>query len=325
MKKTALITGVSGQDGAYLSKLLLNRGYRVIGLSHRGEMGNLRYLEVDKKIELEVGQVNDQAFIERVVKSSQPDELYHLAGLSAPAESWNKVREFTEVNTVGILNILEAVRHLSVKTKIFNAATSEMFGRNHEAGAQSENTAIDPTNPYAVTKVYSYWMSNVYRISYKMFCANGILFNHESPLRDQRFVTRKISEGVAKISRGLQKKLILGNTESTRDWGYAEDYVEAMWLMLQTDEPDSYVISTGITHSIGDFIREAFKVVGSDDYSEYIEIYKALFRPIELANLYGFSKKAQEKLGWKPRTSFEELVRIMVIADLNRIDNQSQS
>ncbi|MDH5681907.1 MAG: GDP-mannose 4,6-dehydratase [Spirochaetota bacterium] len=321
MKKKAFITGITGQDGAYLSEYLLNKGYRVTGLSHSGNISNLQYLGVDKDIELEKGSLADKDKIFGLIKSIKPDEVYHLGGMTAPGDSWNQVEEFTEINVDGSLYLLEAIKLHSAQAKFFNAATSEMFGNNHDNGWQTEETPFHPTNPYAVTKIYSYWMTNVYRDSFKLFCANGILFSHESPLRAMRFVTRKISDGVARIKLGLKDKIVLGNIESQRDWGFAGDYVEAIWLILQQDSPDNFIISSGKVHSIKEYLKLAFEHVGISNWEKYIEIDKKFFRPVDLTHLYGHSGKAKKILGWEAKTSFEEIVKMMVDSDLSRLQN----
>jgi GDPmannose 4,6-dehydratase len=323
LKKKAFITGITGQDGAYLSRLLLEKDYDVYGLTVSGVDENLKYLNILDQVSLEQGNLTDNIKITRIIETLKPDELYHLGGMSAPGESWVKVREFTDVNVDGTLNLLEAVREKSPKTKFFNSATSEMFGNNHCDGQLTEETPFHPTNPYAVSKIHTYWMSNVYRDSYKLFCSNGILFSHESPLRNIRFVTRKISDGVAKIKLGLKDKITLGNIESKRDWGFAGDYVEAMWLMLQQEVPDNFIISSGNVYSIKDFLILAFQYVGIKDWESYIEIDRNLYRPIDLNYLSGHSMKAKSILGWEATMGIDDIVKEMVEADLlrNRLIN----
>ena len=318
-KKQAFITGITGQDGTYLSEYLLKKGYRVTGLSHSGNLSNLKYLGIDTDVEIDMGSLTDKEKIFGIIKTLKPDEIYHLGGMTAPGDSWNQVEEFTEINVDGSLYLLEAMKLYSSRSKFFNAATSEMFGNNHDNGWQTEETPFHPTNPYAVTKIYSFWMTNVYRDSYKLFCANGILFSHESPLRAIRFVTRKISDGVARINLGLKDKIVLGNIESQRDWGFAGDYVEAIWLMLQQDKPDNFIISSGKVHSIKEYLSLAFEYVGIRNWEKHIEIDKNLFRPIDLTHLYGHSGKAKKFLGWEAKTSFEDIVKLMVKSDLDRV------
>ena len=315
-KKSAFLTGITGQDGAYLARLLLGKDYRVIGTTHSETIDNLKYLGIDKEIELEKVNLTDRDKLFQIIKKLKPEEVYHLGGMTAPGDSWDQVDTYTHVNVDGTLYLLEAIRNLSCHSRFFNAATSEMFGNNHEKGWQTEETPFHPTNPYAVTKIYSYWMTNIYRDSFKMFCSNGILFSHESPLRAKHFVTRKISDGIAKIKLGLADKITLGNIESKRDWGFAGDYVEAIWLMLQQNEPDNFIISSGEVHSIKEFLKLAFEHVGISNWESYIEIDKRFFRPLDLTHLYGHSGKAKKILGWKAKTSFEDIVKMMVDSDL---------
>ncbi len=318
--RTALITGVLGQDGSYLSRLLLDKGYRVIGLIRSpADYSNHDYLGIAGRVDCRECDLNDERAIAEAIATTRPDEIYHLGGLSSPGKSWATPKAYTETNAFGTLYLLEAIRKHAPNARLFNAATSEMFGMGHEQGLQTENTPFLPTNPYAVTKTYAYWMADVYRKSYGLFIANGILFSHESPLRQLDFVTRKISHGVAAIKLGLAENLRLGNLDSRRDWGYAGDYVRAMWMMLQHSVADNFVISTGTVHSIGDFLRAAFGRVGIADWERYIEIDKALYRPVDLDNLYGQSSKAMTVLGWKPTVGFTELVGMMVDADLERL------
>lgn len=316
--KKALITGVTGQDGAYLARLLLENGYKVFGFLHSGSKENLEYLNILDKLELVEGDLNDKQKVYQVVKDIKPDEIYHLGGLTAPGESWEHVERFTDVNVGGTLNLLEAFKKYSPNSKFFNAATSEMFGNNNDNGWQTEETPFHPTNPYAVTKIYSYWMTNIYRDSYKLFCSNGILFSHESPLRDKRFVTRKISDGVAKIKLGIDDNITLGNINSRRDWGFAGDYVEVMWMILQQKKPDNFIISSGEVHSIKEFIELAFNYVEIENWEQYIKIDPKFYRPVDLCHLYGHSGKVKKEFGWEAKTKFEDLVKMMVEADLKR-------
>ena len=318
--RTALITGVLGQDGSYLSRLLLDKGYRVAGLIRPpADFYNHEYLGIAGRVDYRECDLSDEPAVAGVVAALRPDEVYHLGGLSSPGKSWAAPKAYTETNAFGSLYLLEAIRKHAPQARVFNAATSEMFGMGHEQGLQTENTPFLPTNPYAVTKTYAYWMADVYRKSYGLFIANGILFSHESPLRQLDFVTRKISHGVAAIKLGLAENLRLGNLDSRRDWGFAGDYVRAMWMMLQHSVADNFVISTGTVHSIRDFLHAAFGRVGIADWERYIEIDKALYRPVDLDNLYGQSSKAMTVLGWKPTVGFDELVGMMVDADLKRL------
>ncbi len=316
----ALITGIVGQDGSYVSRLLIQKGYHVIGLKRSSSsLTNNDWLGVTREIEYIDCDLQDEAKLTTIIARYQPAELYHLGGLSAPGASWADPKNYTTTNVLGALTILEAIRLHSPKTKLFNAATSEMFGNSHQQGFQSEQTPFLPTNPYAVTKIYAYWMANIYRQSYSLFIANSILFSHESPLRGEQFVTRKISQGVAKIKLGLAKTINLGNIESKRDWGFAGDYVEAMWRMLQQPKPDDFVLSTGQVHSIREFLTAAFAVVGISNWELYITNDPKFYRPIDLNNLYGSNSKAKQVLGWQPQCSFEQLVAMMVEADLKRL------
>ena len=320
--KRALITGITGQDGAYLAKLLLDKGYDVYGLVRRLSTPNLWRLEelgIDKKVEFVEGDMTDQESLNRAVKLSNPDEVYNLAAQSFVATSWKQPVLTAEVDALGVIKILNAVREFAPGARFYQASSSEMFGNSSADDVKDESTPLHPTSPYAISKLFAHWITVNYKESYDMYTCCGILFNHESPLRGIEFVTRKISDGVARIKLGLEDKLMLGNLDAERDWGYAGDYVEAMWLMLQQDEPDNYVISTGLTHSVKDFCREAFKVIGIDDFEKYIGQDERYMRPSELHTLTGGSEKAKKDLGWEPKVSFEELVKMMVEADLKRL------
>lgn len=322
MKKIALITGILGQDGPYLAKLLLEKDYTVYGLIKRyanPNFSNLDYLEITDKIEYISGDMTDEASLMNIIKSIQPDEVYNLAAQSFVGASWDQSKLTTEVNSLGVLYLLNAIKFFSPATKFYQASTSEMFGNSHNGGLQTEETPFHPRSPYAISKLYSYWITNNFKESYGMFCCNGILFNHESPIRGKEFVTRKISDGVARIKLGLDDEIRLGNLDSKRDWGFAGDFVEAMWLMMQSKEPDNYIISTGETHSIRDFLDVAFNHVGIKDWEKYVKIDPRFKRPAELFSLHGKSDKARKKLGWKPKVKFEELVKMMVDADLKRL------
>jgi GDPmannose 4,6-dehydratase len=323
MQKTALITGILGQDGPYLAKLLLEKDYKVYGLMRRyshPDFSNLDYLGITDRIEYLSGDLTDESSLMNIIKNIHFDEVYNLAAQSFVGSSWDQSKLTTEVNAMGVLYLLNAIKYFSPTTKFYQASTSEMFGNNHIGGIQSEETPFHPRSPYGISKLYAYWMTINFRESYGMFCANGILFNHESPIRGIDFVTRKISDGVARIKLGLSDSISLGNLESKRDWGFAGDYVEAMWLMLQQPEPDNYIVSTGINHSIADFLDVAFNHVGIADWKEYVRIDPRFKRPAELFVLQGKSNKAKEKLGWEPKVGFEELVKMMVDADIKRLE-----
>ncbi|OGY82369.1 MAG: GDP-mannose 4,6-dehydratase [Candidatus Kerfeldbacteria bacterium RIFCSPHIGHO2_12_FULL_48_17] len=325
MKKTALITGIIGQDGAYLAKILLAKGYHVYGLMRRyatPQFNNTDYLGITKDIEFVFGDMTDESSILNLIKSLRPDEVYNLAAQSFVGISWDLPKMTTEVNSLGVMYMLNALKLFSPQTKFYQASTSEMFGNSHKDGLQTEQTPFHPRSPYAISKLYSHWLTINYRESYNMFCASGILFNHESPIRGMEFVTRKISHGVAQIALGLAQEIRLGNLDSKRDWGFAGDYVEAMWLMLQQEKADDYLISTGETHSIRDFLQIAFAHVGIQDWEKYITIDPRFKRPAEVFALHGKSDKAREKLGWVPKVKFEELVKMMVDADVARLKHK---
>ncbi|MFA5178380.1 MAG: GDP-mannose 4,6-dehydratase [Candidatus Paceibacterota bacterium] len=322
MKKTALITGILGQDGPYLAKLLLEKDYKVYGLMRRysnPNFSNTDYLGITDQIDFISGDMTDEASLINIIKNIHFDEVYNLAAQSFVGSSWDQARLTTEVNALGVLYLLNAIKYFSPLTKFYQASTSEMFGNSHINGLQTEETPFNPRSPYAISKLYAYWMTINFKESYGMFCANGILFNHESPIRGKEFVTRKISDGVAKIKLGLENEIRLGNIDSRRDWGFAGDYVEAMWLMMQQEKPDNYIISTGETYSIKDYLDIAFNYVGIGDWSKYVKIDPNFKRPAELFYLHGKSDKAKEKLGWEPKIKFDELVKMMVEADLDRI------
>ena len=317
MGKSALITGITGQDGSYLAEFLLAKGYKVFGLVRRlstPNTENIRHL-IDQ-VELISGDLLDQKSLDDAMREAQPDEVYNLAAQSFVKTSWNQAVLTGEYTALGVTRVLEAVRTVNPKIKFYQASSSEMFGKVTEV-PQRETTRFYPRSPYGVAKVYGHYITLNYRESYDMFACSGILFNHESPRRGIEFVTRKISHAVARISLGKQDKIVLGNLDSKRDWGYAGDYVEAMWLMLQQDEPDDYVVATGETHSIQEFVEEAFKVIGIEDWRKHIESNNPKFmRPAEVESLIGDYSKANKVLGWKPKTSFKELVKMMVSEDL---------
>lgn len=320
--KTALVTGILGQDGPYLAKLLLEKEYKVYGLIRRysnPNFGNTDYLGVTDKIDFLSGDMADEASLLNIIKTTRPDEVYNLAAQSFVGSSWDQSRITTEINAVGVLYLLNAIKLLSPTTKFYQASTSEMFGNSNVDGLQTEETPFHPRSPYAIAKLYAYWATINFRESYGMFCSNGILFNHESPIRGIEFVTRKISDGVARIKLGLSDEIRLGNIESKRDWGFAGDYVEAMWLMLQQEKADNYIISTGETHSIRDFLSIAFDYVGIVEWEKYVKIDPRYKRPAELFSLHGKSDKALKNLGWQPKIKFEQLVKMMVDADIRRL------
>lgn len=328
MKKTALITGVTGQDGGYLAKLLLEKGYRVFGMMERSTrypFANLDYLGITGDVDYLDGDMGDEASLIHAVRQSHPDEIYNLAAQSFVGTSWQQPIVSTDVNAAGVLRLLEAMRHFAPTARFYQASTSEMYGNSHNEGLQTEETPFHPRSPYAIAKLYAYWIVNNYKESYSLFCANGILFNHESPIRGKEFVTRKITDAVARIKLGLLDKIGLGNLESERDWGFAGDYVDAMWRMLQQDEPDNYIVSTGKNHSIRQFLDVAFTHVGIEDWSKHVYIDPAFKRPVELHKLRGSSSKAHDVLGWQPQVDFNELVKMMVDADLERLRKKSNA
>lgn len=323
--KTALVTGVLGQDGAYLSKLLLDKGYKVFGLIRRYSrptFDNTDYLGITNDIEYLTGELTDECSLMNIVNLVRPDELYNLAAQSFVGISWEQPKFTTEVNAMGVLYLLNAVKMHSPATKFYQASTSEMFGNSHTNHQQNENTPFHPVSPYAIAKLYAYWIVNNYKQSYGIYCVNGILFNHESPLRGIEFVTRKISDGVARIKLGLASEIRLGNVDSRRDWGYAGDFVEAMYLMLQQEKPDNYVVATGETHSIRDYLTIAFNHAGIADWERFITIDPRFKRPAELHALQGDAQKAHTTLNWKPKVKFEDLVKMMVDADINRLSTK---
>lgn len=322
MKKSALITGILGQDGPYLAKFLLEKDYKVFGLVRRGSnpnFSNLEYLEILDDVEYVSGDLTDEASLINVIKTIRPTEVYNLAAQSFVGSSWEQAKLTTEINSLGVLHLLNAIKFFSPTTKYYQASTSEMFGAGHDGGIQDEQTRFYPRSPYAISKLYAHWMTINYRESYGMFACSGILFNHESPIRGKEFVTRKISDGVARIKLGLKKDLKLGNLDARRDWGFAGDYVHAMYLMLQQDAPDDYVVGTGQNHSVKDFVEESFKHIGIKDWKKYVKRDPRYMRPAEVHNLKSRPDKVMKKLGWKPKVKFEELVAMMVEADLKRL------
>ena len=322
--KTALISGVTGQDGSYLAEFLLEKGYRVHGIIRRSSSfnsGRIAHIfqdphEPNPHFQLHYGDLADGSRLEKLIEIIQPDEVYNLGAQSHVRVSFDEPVYTADVVAIGTLRLLEAIRNVGgiQSVKFYQASSSEIFGLVHEI-PQRETTPLHPRSPYACAKVFAYYQVRNYREAYGLFASNGILFNHESPRRGETFVTRKITRGMARILAGKDKKIYLGNLDAQRDWGYAKDYVEAMWLMLQHNEPDDFVVATGETHSVRTFLDKAFKCVGLD-WRDYVEFDSRYLRPAEVDVLIGDASKARDKLGWKPRTSFDELVRIMVEADL---------
>jgi len=325
---TCLITGVTGQDGAYLSQFLLQQGYRVIGLLRRSASSDtvgerLRWLGILDEVELVDGDLVDLSSLVRILQKYQPTEIYNLGAQSFVAASWNQPLLTGQVTGLGATNLLEAMRIVLPEARYYQASSSEMFGRIQEP-IQNERTPFYPRSPYAVAKLYAHWMTVNYRESFGMFALSGILFNHESPLRSIEFVTRKITDGVARIKLGMTRELALGNLEAKRDWGHARDYVRAMWLMLQQSEPDDYVVATGRNTSVRDFCRIAFSYVGLN-YEEHVVSRSELMRPAEVDVLLGDSSKAQQKLGWQPTVPLEDMIAEMVDADVERHRKRRQA
>ncbi len=318
--KKALITGITGQDGAYLAKFLLEKGYKIYGIYRRLSTPNfwrLQYLDIFEKINLIPADLIDSASLIEAIKISEPEEVYHLAAQSFVGASFEQAIGTGEITGLGVTRVLEAIRQINPKIRFYQASTSELYGNGKTQGSFNEKDLFQPASPYAAAKLYGYWITRIYREGYGIFACNGILFNHESPLRGLEFVTRKISNSVAKISLGIEKELRLGNLEAKRDWGYAPEYVESMWLMLQQKEPDDYVIATNETHNVKEFCEKAFNIVGLD-YKKYIKIDKRFLRPFDVNYLKGDYSNAEEKLGWEPKTKFNRLVEVMVKEDLNR-------
>lgn len=317
MSKVALITGINGMDGSHLADFLLNKNYTVYGLERRSSGENRTNIaHIEDKIKFIKGDLTDQNSLLRALKECNPDEVYNLAAQSFVGESWNTPEHTSEVTGLGVLRMLEAIREYGHdKIKFYQASSSEMFGRMVE-NPSKETTPFYPRSPYGVAKLYGHWITKNYRESYNMFACSGILFNHESERRGFEFVTRKITNGIAKIHLGLADHITLGNLDAKRDWGYAPNYVEAMWLMLQQDKPDDYVIATGDTWSIRDFLDEAFLTIGISDWEPYIKIDPKFIRPAEVDILRGDCTKAKQELGWVPKTSFKEMVHIMVKNDI---------
>lgn len=319
-KRVALITGITGQDGSYLADFLLSKGYRVVGMVRRTSSDNLaRLKEIRQDIEIQPGDLLDQYSLAKLIQDVQPHEIYNLAAQSFVPTSWDQPVLTAEFTGIGVTRILEAIRHTDTSIRFYQASSSEMFGKVQEV-PQSENTPFYPRSPYGVAKVYGHFITVNYRESYNLFAVSGILFNHESPRRGLEFVTRKITDGVARIKLGLATELRLGNLEAKRDWGFAGDYVRAMWMMLQQDVPQDYVVATGETHSVREFVQIAFDHAGLD-WQKHVVVDPKFFRPAEVDLLIGDPAKAQKDLGWKPETSFPDLVKMMVDADIARLRN----
>jgi len=325
--KTALITGITGQDGAYLAQLLLSKGYKVYGTFRRisqPNFGRLNYLGITNKIVMVPFDLLDQSSIIEALKLAKPDEIYNLAAQSYVGASFEQPIATGEITGIGVTRILDAVRLLCPEAKFYQASTSEMFG-DTKVKPQNEETAFTPSSPYATAKLYAHHLVINYRKAYNLFACCGILFNHESPIRGIEFVTRKITYNLAKIKLGLSKKIYLGNIKAKRDWGYAKDYVEAMWLMLQAESPEEYVIATGKNYSVQEFGKKSFSVLGLD-FNDYVEVKEELERPVDVRNLIGDPSKAIKNLGWNPnKTSIDDLINMMVTSDYHLVKRQKEN
>ena len=318
MSKRAIITGITGQDGSYLAELLLSKGYEVFGTVRRASAPNYwRIQPLLDRVTIKPADLLDQLSIIRLVDDVRPHEFYNLAAMSFVPASWDQPMLTGEFNAQGVTRVLEAIRHVDPTIRIYQASSSEMFGKVREV-PQTELTPFYPRSPYGVSKVFAHYITVNYRESYNLFAVSGMLFNHESPRRGIEFVTRKVTDAVARIKLGLQDTLMLGNLDAKRDWGFAGDYVQAMWLMLQQDRPDDYVIATGISHSVRDLVEIAFRHAGLD-WNTYVKLDPALIRPAEVEHLIGDSSKARRQLGWTPTVDFSGLVKMMVDADLQRV------
>ena len=320
--KKALVTGVTGQDGAYLSKILLEKGYKVYGTFRRVSTPNfwrLQTLNVYSKIHLIPADLLDMGSLLEALKVSDPDEVYNLAASSYVGTSFEQAVGNAEITGLAVTKLLEAILHQNSNIKFYQASTSEMYG-NNKFKTQNEETPFSPSSPYAISKLYAHWITNVYRKSYDIFATCGILFNHESPLRGMEFVSRKITNAAAEISLGLKNKLVLGNLQAQRDWGFAEEYMQAVHKTMQQEKPDNFVICTGESHKVSDFAKEAFDIVGLN-WKKYVKTDKKFFRPLELDYLRGDAKKAAKQLKWKPKTTFKKLVKMMVDEDVKRWKN----
>ena len=324
MVRTALITGITGQDGSYLAEFLLEKGYRVVGMTRRSSTAtNERIAHLHGRLELVQGDLLDQASLVAALRDARPDEVYNLAAQSFVPTSWNQPVLTGEFTGLGVTRMLEAIRQVDGGIRFYQASSSEMFGKVREV-PQTELTPFHPRSPYGVAKAYGHFLTVNYRESYGMFAVSGILFNHESPRRGLEFVTRKVTDGAARVARGLTDRLPLGNLDAERDWGFAGDYVRAMWSMLQQDTPVDYVVATGISHSVRDLCRVAFERVGLD-FRQHVDEDPALFRPAEVDHLRGDASKARAELGWEPVVGFDELVGMMVDADMERVEREVAS
>lgn len=320
-QKKALITGITGQDAYYLSELLLGKGYCVFGMVRKGSPEELKKAgELDGRIEMIEGELADQSSLDKVIKDALPDEVYNFGAQSFIPASWEKPVDTGEITALGPVRMLDAIRNFSPKARFYQASSSEMFGKVSSA-PQSEETPFNPRSPYGIAKTYAYYMTVTYRERYGLFACSGILFNHESPRRGLEFVTRKITDAAARIKLGLAGELKLGSLDARRDWGFAGDYVKAMWLMLQQDEPDDFVVATGEPHSVEEFVEAAFSHLGLD-WKEYVVTDERYVRPPEAVELVGDPTKAREKLGWKPETNFKELVAMLVDSDIERLSEK---
>ena len=318
MQKTALITGITGQDGSYLAEFLLEKGYRVFGMVRRASTENFeRIATIRDKVTLIQADLLDQMSLISIISESQPDEIYNLAAQSFVPTSWTKPVLTGQFTALGVTRVLEAMRLTKPDARFYQASSSEMFGKVAEA-PQTETTPFHPRSPYGVAKVYGHFITVNYRESYGLYACSGILFNHESPRRGREFVTRKVTDGVARIKLGLANELHLGNLDAKRDWGYAGDYVKMMWMMLQQDEPDDYVVATGENHSVEELVQIAFEHVGLN-WKDYVKIDQRFVRPAEVDLLIGNPAKAREKLGWEPKVTFEEMIRMMIDNDLRMV------
>lgn len=330
MAKKALITGITGQDGSYLAELLLSKGYEVHGIIRRASTFNTGRLDPiyadphsgKSRLFLHYGDLSDASALSRLIGKVQPEEVYNLAAQSHVRVSYDSPEYTTDIVGTGTVRLLEAIRETGIRPRFYQASSSEMYGKVQEV-PQTETTPFYPRSPYACAKVYGYWITVNYRESYGMHASNGILFNHESPRRGETFVTRKITRAVAQIKAGLQDKLFLGNLDAKRDWGYAKEYVEAMWLMLQQDKPDDYVIATNETHSVKEFLQVAFSHAGLD-WAKHVEIDERYFRPAEVDLLIGDASKAKRQLGWEPKTKFEDLTKLMVDSDIQLLQQHRE-
>jgi len=325
MTKKTLITGIAGQDGSYLAEFLLSKGYEVHGIIRWDSIfttEKIDHLYQDPHINgvrlfLHYGDMTDTGNLEKLINQIKPDEIYHLAAMSHVRVSFDMPEYTVNTDALGTLRVLEAIKNSGLPIKFYMAASSEMFGTSQPP--QNENTPFHPRSPYACAKVFSYHITRFYREAYGIFASNGILFNHESPRRGHTFVTKKITRAIARIKAGLDKKVYLGNLDAKRDWGYAPEYVQAMWLILQQEKPDDYVIATGKTHSVREFLDEAFNYAGFNDWKQYVEIDPRYFRPAEVEVLVGDASRAREKLGWQPKIKFKELAKIMIDSDFREL------